>query len=153
MAKATRLRAARVADRWLFPWPKLCSRLYPLVLRTLKVSFSIFHLARPASAIASTLLALTGRSVTKLFRYVTSPFALRMVSSNQLTISASSPSRIGMAFIQRQAWVARCLPRLTRFDREAISAPVRYSYNVLWLSGLQTNRKCPPLARIASHKG
>ncbi len=31
-----------------FPWPKLCSRLYPFVLSTLKVSFSIFHLVRAA---------------------------------------------------------------------------------------------------------
>src|SRR4051795_13062437 len=45
-AKASRLRLTRV----FLPWPKLCSRLSPPVLRTLKVSFSIFHLARPHAA-------------------------------------------------------------------------------------------------------
>jgi hypothetical protein len=48
------------------PWPKLCSRLSPLVLRTLKVSFSIFQRARPAAASSGTVSAVIGRSVTKL---------------------------------------------------------------------------------------
>ena len=54
------------AGQCLLPCPKLCSRLYPLVLSTLKVSFSIFQRARPHAAISATLPALTSRSVTKL---------------------------------------------------------------------------------------
>ena len=41
----------RTADRLFFPWPKLCSRLYPFVFRVLNVSFSIFHLALPGDEV------------------------------------------------------------------------------------------------------
>jgi hypothetical protein len=52
--------------RVTLPWPKLCSRLYPLVLRTLKVSFPIFQRVRPQVANSATVSAATARSVTKL---------------------------------------------------------------------------------------
>src|SRR3954447_9815999 len=47
IANASRLRQASSADRCAVPWPKLCSRWWPPVLSTLKLSFSIFHRARP----------------------------------------------------------------------------------------------------------
>jgi hypothetical protein len=40
--------------------------LYPVVLSTLKVSFSIFQRARPQAASSATVAAVTVRSVTKL---------------------------------------------------------------------------------------
>src|ERR1035437_3864122 len=40
-AKASRLRVTKTLARVSLPCPKLCSRLYPQVLSTLKVSFSI----------------------------------------------------------------------------------------------------------------
>ena len=43
--KARRLRVTSTLARVSFPWPKLCSRLYPLFFRTLNVSFSIFQRA------------------------------------------------------------------------------------------------------------
>jgi hypothetical protein len=54
-AKASRLRVTRTLARVCFPWPKLCSRLCALALRTLKVSFSIFHRARPQAASSATV--------------------------------------------------------------------------------------------------
>ena len=71
-AKASRFRETNTAERLAFPWPKLCSRLYPLFFRTLKLSFSIFHRARPQAARSATVSAPTSRSVMKLLRYVTS---------------------------------------------------------------------------------
>ena len=65
-AKASRLSVTRTEARVSLPCPKLCSRLYPLVLSTLKVSFSIFHRARPQAASSATVPAVTGRSVMKL---------------------------------------------------------------------------------------
>jgi len=41
-AKASRLRLTRTLASVSLPCPKLCSRLYPLLLSTLNVSFSIF---------------------------------------------------------------------------------------------------------------
>ena len=46
-AKASRLSVTRTEARVSLPCPKLCSRLYPLLLSTLKVLFSIFQRARP----------------------------------------------------------------------------------------------------------
>jgi len=63
--KANRLRTTRRLARVFLPCQKLCLRLYPPVLRTLKVSFLIFHLARPQAARSATVSAVTGRSVTK----------------------------------------------------------------------------------------
>src|SRR5271169_6611282 len=60
------LRSTRSEARVCLPCPKSCSRLYPPVLSTLKVSFSIFHRARPQAASSATLAAVTARSVTKL---------------------------------------------------------------------------------------
>src|SRR5215467_8776370 len=56
--KARRLRLSRNAERYCWPWPKWCSRWYPLVLSTLLFSFSIFQRPRPAWATAAMLSAL-----------------------------------------------------------------------------------------------
>ena len=64
--KASKLRPTRTLASVSLPCPKLCSRLYPLVLSTLNVSFSIFQRARPHAASSATLPALMSRSVTKL---------------------------------------------------------------------------------------
>lgn len=50
------------------PWPKLCSRWYPCCLRTLKVSFSIFHRARAHWASLTILSRWTWRLVMKFPR-------------------------------------------------------------------------------------
>src|SRR3954447_6243879 len=67
-AKARRFRETNTAERLFLPWPKLCSRLYPLFFRTLKLSFSIFQRARPQAARSTTVSGPTSRSVTKLLR-------------------------------------------------------------------------------------
>ena len=58
--KASRLRVTGMVARLCLPWPKLCSRLQPPVLRMLKVSFPVFHLARPAAAGSAKFWAVTG---------------------------------------------------------------------------------------------
>jgi hypothetical protein len=62
----------------------------------LKLSFSIFHRARPQAAISATLALVTGNEVTKAVLYVTMP-------SNpiQLTSAASLPSRSGTVSMNR----------------------------------------------------
>src|SRR3954471_6134945 len=67
-AKASRFRETNTAERLTSPCPKLCSRLYPLFFRTLKLSFSIFQRARPQAASSATVSGPTSRSVMKLLR-------------------------------------------------------------------------------------
>jgi hypothetical protein len=64
--KAGKLRTTRTLASVSLPCPKLCSRLDPLVLSTLNVSFPIFQRARPHAASSVTLPALTSKSVTNL---------------------------------------------------------------------------------------
>src|ERR1035438_8353004 len=54
--------AANNEERCCWPWPKLCSRWQPLVLRVLLFSFSIFQRARPEAARAATLCSVMGHS-------------------------------------------------------------------------------------------
>src|SRR3954464_12816182 len=55
MESERRFRETNTAERLTLPWPKLCSRLYPLFFRTLKLSFSIFQRARPQAASSTTV--------------------------------------------------------------------------------------------------
>ena len=70
-------------------------------VRTLKVSFSIFHRARPQAANSATALAETARFVTKLLRQVRFPLSLNISMENQLTAMASAVARNGTAESQR----------------------------------------------------
>src|SRR3954447_21326570 len=99
--EASILSVIRTLARVSLPCPKLCSRLYPLFFSTLKVSFSIFHLARPQAAMSATLAAVTSRSVTKLLKYVRLPLLFRISMENQLTIIASVVARSGTPDSQR----------------------------------------------------
>jgi hypothetical protein len=53
--KTVRLKVARTADRWCWPWPTSCSSLSPLVFSVSMLSFSIFQHARPHAANSMTL--------------------------------------------------------------------------------------------------
>ena len=55
--KAKRFRVSRSWDKYFFPWPKLCSRWYPLFFSMLLFSFSIFQRARPSTIICFTFLS------------------------------------------------------------------------------------------------
>ena len=97
-------------------------RFYLLFFSTLKVSFSIFHLARPqparsATVVAAVAVVVTARSVTKLLKYERLPLPFRISMENQLTLSASSVARSGTPDSQRQMVVDRPLPGVTAVVR------------------------------------
>ena len=100
-AKASELSTTRTEVSVSLPCPKLCSRLYPRVFKTLNVSFSIFQHARPQAASSATVAAVTGRSVMKLLQYVRLLLAFSISIENQVTASASSVARNGTAESQR----------------------------------------------------
>src|SRR5664279_5971617 len=79
-----------------------------------------------------------------------SPAALLISISNQLTLSASRPSRNGTSASQRNRCVTHSRPRLTRTLWVGSSTPVMYSPISACDAGLQVNTKLPPMAWIAS---
>src|SRR3954447_7575459 len=84
-----------------FPVPEVVFEMVSVVLRTLKLSFSIFQRARPQAASSATVSGPTSRSVMKLLRYVTAPAALTISIISQLTVMASASPRSGTSVSQR----------------------------------------------------